>query len=143
MGMGTRIFLVDDHDTVRRLPLSRFERLRRADPEDSLPEFAGKRLRFALAVLELADRRPVEVIRIEYFLLSFDSKGYLDRSEREKQMKLGASMVAPHDDQTTSGSVIDARHHFAQKKFADRYTWTPTPEIETAIFDAIFGKRPA
>ena len=143
MGMGTRIFLVDHHDTVRRFPLSRFERLRREDPEDSLPEFANKRVRFALAVLELADRRPVEVTRLKYFLLSFDSKGYLDRSERQKQMKLGASMVTPYDEQTTGGSVIDARHHFAKKKFADRYTWTPTPEVETAIFDAIFGKRPA
>jgi hypothetical protein len=143
MGVGTRIFLVDDHDTVRRLPLTRFERLRREDPEDSLPEFAGKRVRFALAVLELAGRRPVEVIRIEYCLLSFDSKGYLDRSEREKQKKLGASMVAPYGEQTTGGSVIDAKHQFAKKKFADRYIWTPTPEIEAAIFDAIFGKRPA
>jgi hypothetical protein len=143
MGTGTRIFLVDDNDTVRCLPLSRFERLRRADAEDSLPEFAGKRVRFALAVLKLAGRRPVEVIRLEYFLLSFDSKGYLDRSERDEQKKLGANMVAPYGDQTTGGSVIDAKHQFAKKKFADRYTWTPTPEIETAIFDAIFGKRPA
>lgn len=143
MGTGIRIFLVDENDTVRRFPLSRFERLRRADPEDSLPEFAGKRVRFALAVLELADRRPVEVIRLEYFLLSFDSKGYMDRRERQKQKELGANMVAPYSDQTTEGSVVDAKHRFAKKKFADRYTWTPTPEIETAIFDAIFVKRPA
>ena len=143
MGMGTRIFLVDDDDNVRRFPLSRFERLRREDPNESLPEFAGKRVRCALAILELSGRKPVEIIRLECFVLSFDSQGRLDRSERERAKKLAVNMIPPYTHQTAAESVVDAKHHFAKKEYADRYKWTPTPEIEAEIFDAIFGKRPA
>jgi hypothetical protein len=143
MSMGTRIFLVDGDDTVRRFPLSHFERLRREDPNESLPEFAGKRVRCAHVVLELSGRKPVEIIQLGYFMLFFDSRGRLDRSEREKAKELAVNMVPSYTDQTAPESVVDAEHHFAKKEYADRYKWTPTPEIEAAIFDAIFGKRPA
>jgi hypothetical protein len=143
MGMGTRFFLVDDGDNVRRFPLSRFERLRREDPKESLPEFAGKRVRCAHAILELSGRKPVEMIRLEYFVLSFDSRGRLDRSERERAKELAVHMVPPYTNQTAAETVVDAKHHFAKKEYEDRYKWTPTPEIEAAIFDAIFGKRTA
>jgi hypothetical protein len=143
MGTSTRIFLVDDNDTIRRFPLSRFERLLREDPEECLPEFAGKRVRCVLSILELLGRQPVEIIRLEYFVLSFDSQGRLDRSEREKAKELAVHMVPPYSDRRVAESLVDAKHHFAKKQFADRYKWTPTPEIEAAIFDAIFGKSPA
>jgi hypothetical protein len=39
----------------------------------------------------------------------------------------------------SSGSIIDAKHRFAKKRFDDRYIWKPAPEIETAIQRAIFG----
>jgi len=50
MGLGSRIFLVDD-DNVRRFPFSRYEWLRREDPNESLPEFAGKRVRCAEVII--------------------------------------------------------------------------------------------
>jgi hypothetical protein len=143
MSMGTRIFLVDDNDTIRRFPLSRFERLRREDPEECLPEFAGKRVRCADVVVELANRKPAGILRIGFFILSFDSEGRLDRSEREKAKELAVHMVPPYSDRRVAETVVDAKHHFAKKEYEDRYKWTPTPEIEAAIFHAIFGKSPA
>ena len=47
MGIGIRVFLVDDDDSIKRLPLTRYERLARRDPKERLPQHAGKRVRFA------------------------------------------------------------------------------------------------
>lgn len=143
MGISTRIFLVDNNDTIRRFPLSRFERLLREDPEECLPEFADKRMRCAEVVVELANKKPTGILRIVFFILSFDSQGRLDRSERERAKELAVNMVPPYGDRRAAECVVDAKHHFAKKEYEDRYKWTPTPEIEAAIFGAIFGKPPA
>jgi hypothetical protein len=75
MGIGLRIFVVHDNDSIQRLSLACYERLIRRDPEERLPQYAGKRIRYAMTVLELANRKPVEIIKIQYALLSFDSEG--------------------------------------------------------------------
>jgi hypothetical protein len=39
--------------------------------------------------------------------------------------------------------VIDARTHFAKKRYEHEFKWTPTPEIQAAIVSEIFNKEPA
>ena len=51
MGLGLRIFLINDDDSIQRLPLVRYERLWRRDPEECLPEYASKRVRYAEEVM--------------------------------------------------------------------------------------------
>ena len=84
MGISLRIFLVKDNDFLQRLPLAQYDRLLQRDPNESLPQFAGKQVRYALVVLDLVNRRPVETLRIQYSLLSFDSGGRIDAAEGEK-----------------------------------------------------------
>jgi hypothetical protein len=143
MGLSVRIFLFDDDDTMRRLPLSRYERLVRRDPKESIPEFAGKRVRYAEVIVELLNRKPVGILRIVYFILSFDSEGRVDPDELEKEKQIAFDVLPPVTNHDPAASLVDAAHRFAEKRYDDKYRWTPTPEIETAIFDAIFGKRPA
>ena len=66
MGLSIRIFIVEDDDTIKRLPLARYERLLKRDPDERLLEYAGKRVRYALIVVDLVNRRPIEVVRDEY-----------------------------------------------------------------------------
>jgi len=58
MGLSIRIFTVEEDDTLKRLPMTRFDRLLKRDPDESLPKYAGKRVRYALIVVELINRRP-------------------------------------------------------------------------------------
>ena len=102
-------------------------------------QFAGKRIRYALIVLEMINRKPVEILMTEYSFLTFDSKGRLDASEREKAARLAMDTLEPFAPEQKSGKVIDVKHRFAKKRFDDRYLWKPAPEIETAIQRAIFG----
>lgn len=64
MGLSTRVLLVDDDDSLQPFALKRFERLRKGDPEESIPHYAGKRVRYVLVVLDLIDRKPVEILHV-------------------------------------------------------------------------------
>ncbi len=78
MGTGIRVFFVNEDETLKRIPLTRYEQLLGADPEVRFQEYAGKRVRYALATLEFVSRKPVEIVSIQYSILSFDSLDLCD-----------------------------------------------------------------
>jgi hypothetical protein len=139
MGLGTRIFIVKEDDSLKRLSLKRYNRLIKGHPDEELKRYAGKRIRYALIVLEMINRKPVDILMTEYSFLTFDSKGRLDVSEREKAAQLVMDTLEPITLEQKSDKVIDVKHIFDRKRFDDLYLWKPTPEIETAIQSAIFG----
>ncbi len=139
MGTGIRIFLANDDGSLKRFPLARFERLFQHKPEECLPQYAGKRVRYVLVIVDLVNREPVEIIGIQYPILTFDSKGKIDAAELEKEMRLGVNMVPIGTTEDISRKVVNAEHRFLQKRYNNRYNWEPTPEIEEAIVKATFG----
>jgi len=139
MGVGLRIFLVDDDDSIQRLPITRFERLLRRDHQERVPQYAGKRVRYAEVAVELANRKPVAILRIEYFVLSFDSQGRIDLAEKRKGSRLAMEAHPRFPSERAFPQVIDAGHRFAKKRYERVYKWKPTPEIEAAILEATFG----
>jgi hypothetical protein len=140
MGLSIRIFIIEDDDTIKRLPLARHERLLKRDPDERLSKYAGKRVRYALIVVDLVNRRPTEVVRDEFGFLDFDDVGRLKVVEHEEQESLAFDMLAPLLSDQTNGRVIDARHKFAKKSYFDKFSWAPTDEIVVGIAEAIFGK---
>jgi transposase len=142
MGLSIRIFIVEDDDTVKRLPLARYERLLKRDPNESLPKYAGKRVRYALIVVNLVNRRPIEVLRDEYAYLVFDEEGRFKEPVYEKVESSALDMldVLFLEEQKKDRRVIDARHKFARKRYFDKNRWQPTDEIITVIAETIFGK---
>jgi len=141
MGIGLRIFLVNDDDSLERLAVARYDRLLRRDPEECLPQYAGKRVRYALVAYEVENRIPVEILKIEYNYLSVDSEGRIDAGEQEKARRMAVDLFPPVLPEEQPGQVIDAQHRFAKKRYDNEYRWTPSPELEAAIVRAIFGKN--
>ncbi len=139
MGTGLRVFLVNDDDSLKRLSVAKFERLFQHNPEECLPQYAGKRVRYVLVIVDLVNREPVEIIGIQYAILTFDSEGKIDAAELEKEMRLGVNMVPIGTSEDISRKVVDVEHRFLQKRYENRYLWKPTPEIEEAIVKATFG----
>ena len=140
MGLSIRIFIVADDDAIKRLPLARYERLLKREPDERLLEYAGKRVRYALIVVDLFNRRPIEIVKDEFGFLSFDDEDRLKVSELEKEESLAFDMLAPLFPDQTNGRVVDAQHKFARKRYFDKHRWEPTDQIVTAIAGAIFGK---
>ena len=93
MGIAIWIFFVNDDDSIQRFPLARFERLIERDPNERLPKYAGKRVRYVEVALELEQRKPVGILRILYLILPFDSEGRVDAAEQEKERRLDAKMA--------------------------------------------------
>ena len=93
MGLGMRIFIIEDDDTIKRLPLARYERLLKRDSDERLSRYAGKRVRYALIVVELVNRRPIEVVRDEFAYLDFDQEGRFKEPEHEKEVSSALDML--------------------------------------------------
>ena len=138
MGVTVWIFFINDDDSIQRFPLARFERLIGRDPNEHLPQYANKRVRYVEVALELEQRKPVGILRILYLILPFDSEGRLDAAELEKERRLGVEMMPPILDRG-SKQVVEAGHLFAKKRFNNEYRWEPPQEIEFVIMETIFG----
>ena len=141
MGVGLRIFFVNDDDSLERLAVARYERLLRRDPEQCLPLYAGKRVRYALVAYEVENRIPVEILKIEYNYLSLDSEGRIDAGEQEKARRMAVDLFPPILPEKEPRQVIDAKHRFARKRYDAKYRWTPRRELDAAILNAVFGKN--
>lgn len=140
MGISLRVFLVHDDGSIHRLSLARFERLIDRDPQERFLKYAGKSIRYVLVALELIDRKPKELLHIEYSYLYFDANGQIDTIEQEKERILGIQMISPLEPDQPTFNVIDAKHRFAKKRFSDRYLWKPNKELEASILKAVLGK---
>ena len=140
MGLSIRIFVVREDDSIERLSLARYERLLDLNPKERLPKFAGKRVRYALVVVDLVNRRPVEILKTEYSYLLLDSQGRLDLAEQKKEVKLAVDAMPLLLSFRDEAPVVDARHRFAKKRYDDKYRWTPSPEVVAAIENSIFRK---
>ena len=140
MGLSIRIFIVEDDNTIKRLPLARYERLLRRDPDERLSRYAGQRVRYALIVVNLANRKPI-MVKDEYAYLDFDKEGRFKEPVYEEVESSPLDMLDILSfEQKKDRRVIDARHKFARKRYFDKNRWEPTDEIVTAIAETIFGK---
>jgi len=120
-------------------PLAKYERLMRRDSDERPPEYAEKRVRYAEVIVELDQRRPVEILRMEYFVMTFDSEGRIDHAERDRESRLAMDVLPPYDVDQENGNVVDARHVFAKRRYDNRYRWTPSPKMERTIMKVVFG----
>jgi hypothetical protein len=66
MGFGFQIFLIDEADKIIRIAATRFDRLRDRDPKESLLQYKNSRIRYAMVTLELENRKPISIARIDY-----------------------------------------------------------------------------
>jgi len=143
MGIGTRIFLIDENDSLHRISMARYNRMTNPDTDERFTQYAEKRMRCAMIFYEVEGRKPLSIIRTDYYYLPFDNEGRIDNTELEEQLRLSSEIVPPIFEEQSSKKVLDAQSRFAQKRYRHEFQWTPDTEIETAIMTAIFGKNMA
>ena len=140
MGLSVRIFFVGDDDTLERFPFARYERLLNGEPKEHLIKYAGKRVRYILAVVDLANRIPMSILRTECSYLNFDSKGRINTAYLENGSRLLFDGMEPFPDEESPPDVVDARHRFVRKRYENEYLWESNQEIITEMMEAIFGE---
>lgn len=138
MGFGIRIFFIDEDDKIIRIPASRFERIRDRHSKELLLEYKNSRIRYAEIILELENRKPISIIRNIYGYLHVDSEGKVDQDFLDKEGQVAISMMPSISLPGEPENVIHARDKFAQKRFKNEFTWTPSFELEQEIFKKSF-----
>ncbi len=138
MGFSIRIFFIDEDDKIIRIPASRFERIRDRHSKESLLEYKNSRIRYAEIILELENRKPISIVRNVYGYLQVDSEGKVDQDFLDKEGQVAISMMPPISLPGEPENVIHARDKFAQKRFKNEFTWTPSFELKQEIFKKSF-----
>jgi hypothetical protein len=138
MGFGLRIFFIDENDKITRVPMARFERIRDRDPKELLPEHKNSRIRYAEIILELQNRKPISIARIVYGYLQIDSEGKVDREFLNTEGQVAINMMSSIPLPGEPENVVHASNRFAQKRFKDEFTWTPSFELEQEIIKKSF-----
>jgi hypothetical protein len=139
MGTGCRVFLVGEDNSIERISMARLHRLLHFDRRESLPEYAGKRVRCAMVFVEVAGRQVLAIQNIQYSILTFDTKGRVDKKEWEKGMRLGMDLLPPLLNERYPRQVIDAHHRFAQRRYEHEFKWRPSRKLEETIVATVFS----
>ena len=137
MGIGCRVFFLDDDDSLQRISMAQLDRLLHFDRRESLQQYAGKRVRCATVILEVAGRQAQAIRNIDYFLLQFNDKGRIDKKDWEKGMRLGMELLPFIPNEELPKKVIHAQHRFAKRRYEHEFKWKPSRKVEEAIVAAM------
>ena len=143
MGTGYRVFLVNHADRLHRISQKRFEAFldRR---ELILSPFIGQdKVRCANVVYQTDRRKPLAMIREEYFIVPLNADGMLDRARLDEGRSLLWQARSPLEGLQPVvqkyGPVIDCTRIFAEKRAQHECEWQPSLEVQAKIREAIFG----
>lgn len=128
--------MIDRGNHLSRLSGSRFAAMLADPTAHPMPQFAAQRVRGAEAVVEQSHRRPVKVLRIVFFMLSFDETGILDADALMRQAAAAFDTVQPRT-RSKGATVLDAQSRFVVRGGR----WKPTPDLEAEILAAALGKQ--
>ena len=128
--------MIDQANHLSRLSGSKFSAMLSDPSAHPIPQFAARRVRGAEAVIEQAHRRPVEVIRMVFFMLTFNERGVLDTDTLMRQAAAAIDTVLPQT-RANGSTVLDAQSRFV----VSGGRWKPTPALEAEIRAVALGKQ--
>jgi len=138
MGFSFRMFLLDQDDSLYRLPNTKFEQMLRNPTSYRLLRFAGARVRMTDVAVELRRRQPIRVVRITFGFLTFDGDGYFDASafDRHQRARAELGLASPLTEPGGGETVVDAANRFV----AQGGLWAPSRTLQRRIDAAALGQ---
>jgi hypothetical protein len=141
VGISHRIFIYSNEDTLVPVPNSRWERLYDREPGESMPEYAGQRIKYIEAILEFSDRKPSRVISIRGYIAPFDSRGRIDTEQVQSAGQLGFKGVDWSFLDKTEDNVISAESHFYKRQYQAQWCWDPPADVREQVINRIFNRK--
>ncbi len=134
--ISVRNFLLDENDRIYRLPLSQSTAMMRDPEAHRYPQFAGKRVRCMEAFVELSGGLPVRIIRMIYYVLTFDEHGEMNKELHLQQEMAKYNLYLDEAIPADGPNVLDGKNRF----LTSRGRWKPTPVLEERLCNAALGK---
>ena len=140
MGVAARYFIIEEDGAVRRMAAAKFHRLTIGGSDERLPEYAGKRVRYAAIYLDLVDREPVGIRTMDFGYLLFGKRGKFDQSEWNTAvlMAMNSWLVRKRESAT---NVSDARRTFAKRRIDHEHHWKPDDQLLQALLRLALRER--
>ena len=131
---SVRYFIVkgESLEKISQKKWERFYSLR----EYVFPEYAGQILNFACVMVELKDRKPLSIVRIDRMKNKINELGGRDKDYEKEIGKYILNHVEPPK-VNCANSVFDAADVFEKKRIEDKYRWKLTEHIEREIAAAL------
>jgi hypothetical protein len=140
MGFSIRLLVVDHTDRIHRLDVDRFSQMRHEPKAHPFVQFAGQRLRWAEAVVELVEQKPLRVLRMTFNILPFDQAGCFDTETFDRHMLGRANLAFSSPSELVSRTQPDSEVFDAGHLFADRGArWVPSKPMLRALHEAALG----
>jgi hypothetical protein len=134
MDLWTRIFIINEDDTIVEVTLEMIKKIQKKDSEDSFSEYKGAIVRYAEIILDIDESMPISIVRSVYGYFKFDSEGKFDRDFLDKEARLSIEML-PSLENSKSTNIVDANDRFAEKRLKNEFRWSPAFELEQAIIN--------
>lgn len=134
-GIGVRIFIFHEDGSIKRVSHRRFEAFH--NEHEIFPEYAGKNLRCAFVVVELRNRKPVEIKVIDPIRLYFEADGSCNQVMRKRKKLLTKKTTGQTFRAGNSDIVINLEPRTAQKQLEKDFSWQPTAADTNAILELL------
>ena len=143
MGLSAKNFIFDDESgNLQKISSSKFEKLFKGDNTVSLKEYANKIIKYITVVVQNENRKPVAIVDKQYGIIKIDENGRIDTTFREEIDRDAMSIMTSYlPSENQPENVIDSSSNFAAMKYRNKYTWTPSFELEEKIKEMIFVKQ--
>lgn len=139
--MSARFYIWDDNKGFKRYSMKGFNASYRGLPNKDLIESAEQSLKFVVVFLNMKNRKPVEVIRIDTFKYTVDKDGKFNQDEVMETMRFVVEFVSSRmknfNDHRKS-NVIWSSGIFAERKYKALYSWELNESQLNQLIGSIF-----
>ena len=122
MRVAFRHFLLDREGALYRLPSAALDRMLQDPARHRLPRFAGERVRTAEVVVEMANGRPLRVVRSVFNMVMFKSNGTLVPPVQDRHIRARAELALALGEPVGQAGIAQASTRFV----ARGGQWTPS-----------------
>ncbi len=135
MSIGVRRFLLFEDGSFRPVSARVLEEIIHGS---LFPEFAGQKVTYVIAFLELLDGKPSVLEHVEGGVMQFDERGSAEKSWEEKLREAARSLEGGTP---TDGKVVDISSKLASRRHRETHHWVPGPVVVRQISQAIWPKQ--
>ena len=145
MNLGYRFFVVGDDNSIIHISQRSFNDFY-LKHKPSLQRFSGCTINVATVVYTLEDRKPKQIVRIDYMRIKVDNDGALDQEQNIDCFRLVANRVGKLLREkplvSDSGRVVNAIEKFDERRWSQLHPQLPGP-THKRILEILFGAKHA
>lgn len=145
MNIGYRVFIVDEKNEIIQISQRSFNDFYMKN-KPSLQRFSGRTISVAIALYTLENRKPKQIVRIDFMRIKVNDDGALDQEQSFDSLRLAANRIGKHFPEEplekNAGSVVNAIEKFDERRWSQLHPQLPGP-AHKRILEILFGAKHA